>query len=337
MKNRLALLAATLALLAPPMLPAAPIQGPSVVQRFKLPGATGWDFLTFDGAHDRLFITRGDHIVVMDAASGQVTGAISGTPGVHGVALVPGLGKGFASNGKANNITVFDLATLKVRRTIAIKGKKPDAIIHDPASGRVLAFNGESDSMSVIDPASETLVATVPLPGDPEFAAADGKGRVFLNLEDKAKVAVIDTGANKVKETWSLGDCQEPSGLALDAAHHRLFATCQNKRMVVLDTLSGKKVAVIPIGEEPDAAAFDAVTGLVYASCGAGVLTVAHEDDPDHFHVVANVTTQKGARTLALDEKQHRIFLATADFLPAQAGEKRPPVVPGSFTILVVR
>lgn len=314
----------------------------AVSKQYKLPGGTGWDYLAYDADGQRLFISRADHVQVMDVASGQESGAIPGTDGVHGIVLVPELKKGFTSNGKANSVTVFDLASLKVLREIPLQGKKPDAIIYDPASKHVLAFNGASNNMSVIDPAGESLVATLPLPGRPEFAAADGHGRVYLNLEDKGQVAVVDTLAGKVLATWPLGDCEEPSGLALDVARHRVFSTCQNHKMTVLDTATGKPLAEIPIGGEPDAAVFDAASGLVYASNGEGTLTVARGDDAGHFQVLANVPTRKGARTMALDAAGHRIFLATAEFGPpppatAEHPHPRPSIVPDSFTILLVR
>ena len=314
----------------------------AVTQQFKLAGNTGWDYLSYDADGKRLFIARADHVQVMDAGTGQQVGEIAGTDGVHGIALVPELKKGFTSNGKANSVTVFDLASLKLIREIPLQGKKPDAIIYDSGSKHVLAFNGGSNSISVIDPTGESVMATLPVPGRPEFAAADGHGRVYFNLEDKGQVAVLDTLANKLLSTWSLGDCAEPSGLALDAAHHRVFSTCQNHKLAILDTGSGKLVAEVPIGDEPDAAAFDPATGLVYSSNGEGTLTVIKEDDADHFRVIANVPTRKGARTMALDAAGKRIFLATADFGPPPAAtadhpHPRPSVVPGSFTILLVR
>ena len=314
----------------------------AVAQRFKLAGSTGWDYLSFEPGGKRLFISRADHVQVMDSTSGQQLGEIAGTDGVHGIALVPAVKKGFTSNGKSNSVTVFDLATLKVSRVIPLEGKKPDAIIYDSASKHVLAFNGGSNSMSVIDPVGESVLATLPLPGRPEFAAADGHGRVYLNLEDKAQVTVVDTLTNKVLSSWTLGACEEPSGLALDPVHHRVFSTCQNNKLVVLDTGSGKSIAELPIGGEPDAAAFDPATSLIYSSNGEGTLTVIKEEDANHFHVLANVPTQKGARTMALDAAGQRIFLATAEFGPPPAAtaehpHPRPSIVPDSFTILLVR
>jgi DNA-binding beta-propeller fold protein YncE len=322
---------------------AAPDQpAPAVAERFAPGGDTGWDYLSYDAASNRLFISRADHVQVMDGATGKAVGEIPGTDGVHGVALVPQLNKGFTSNGKADSVTVFDLDSLKVRQQIALNGKKPDAIIYDPASRHVLAFDGHSNSLDTIDPATESLLAPLALPGRPEFAAADGQGRVYVNLEDKGKVTVIDSLAGKVLATWPLGTCEEPSGLALDPAHHRLFSVCQNRKMVVLDTASGKRVAQVPIGDGPDAAAFDPATGLIYSSNGDGTLTIAREESRRRFRVVANVATQKGARTLALDSAGRRIFLATADFTPPppatpEQPHPHPGIVPGSFRILVVR
>ncbi len=341
--------AAAIAALAGAALPltgmadAAPGQpAPAVAERFAPGGDNGWDYLSYEAASNRLFISRADHVQVMDGASGKAVGEIPGTDGVHGVALVPQLNKGFTSNGKASSVTVFALDSLKVLRQIKLKGSKPDAIIYDPASRHVLAFNGKSNSLDIIDPVAETLLASVAMPGRPEFAAADGQGRVYVNLEDKGQVTAIDSLANKVLTTWSLGACEEPSGLALDAAHQRLFSVCQNHKMVVLDTTSGKPVAEVPIGAGPDAVAFDPATGLVYASNEDGTLTVVKEDAPDRFRVIANVPTQKSARTLALDTAGRRVFLAAAEFGPPPAAtpehpHPRPAIAPGSFRILVVR
>lgn len=342
--------AAAIAALAGAALPpiamadAAPGQppAPAVAERFAPGGDTGWDYLSYDAAANRLFISRADHVQVIDGASGKAVGEIPGTDGVHGVALVPQLNKGFTSNGKANSVTVFELDSLKVRRQIALNGRKPDAIIYDPASRHVLAFNGHSNSLDTIDPAAESLLATLALPGRPEFAAADGQGRVYVNLEDKGQVTVIDSLAGKVLATWPLGACEEPSGLALDPLHHRLFSVCQNRKMVVLDSVSGKRLAEVPIGDGPDAAAYDPATGLIYSSNEDGTLTVAREESPGRFRVVAKVATQKGARTLALDSAGRRIFLAAADFTPPppatpEQPHPHPGIVPGSFRILVVR
>ena len=314
----------------------------AVVDRFSPGGDTGWDLLAYDSGSNRLFVSRGKHVQVLDGQSGKLIGDITGTEGVHGIAIAPDAGKGFTSNGKTNSVTVFDLPGLKVLKQIPLAGRKPDTILYDPASHHVLVFNGDSNNVSVIDPIKEAEIATIPLPGQPELAAVDGQGHAYVNLEDKGQVVALDVVHDKVDAVWPLGDCEGPTGLALDAGHHRSFSACQNHKMVVLDTSSGKVVASLPIGEHPDGAAFDPGLGLVYSPNGEGTLTVIKEQDPDHFSVAATVVTQKSARTIVLDPASHRLFLPVAEFgTPATATpdqpHPRPPVIPGSFRILVVR
>ncbi len=346
MKRTWTLAATALALMGTPLsgMTAAPsdLPAPAIVARFQPGSDTGWDLLAYDASGSRLFVSRATHVQVLDSTSGKLVGDITGTDGVHGIALAPEAKKGFASNGKSNSVTVFDLASLKVLRQIPLDGIKPDTIIYDAASRHVLVFNGGSNNVAVIDPTTESVIASVALPGRPELAAADGQGHVYVNLEDKNQVAAIDSMHNKVLATWTLGDCQEPSGLALDAQHHRVFSACQNHKLVVLDTSSGKPVAEVPIGEHPDGAAFDPATNLVYSPNGEGTLTVIKEDNPDHFRVIANVLTQKSARTIVLDAATHRLFLAAAELGPPppptpQQPHPRPSIVPGSFRILVMR
>ncbi len=314
----------------------------AVVQRFAIGQSGGWDYLTYAAASHRLYVSRADRVLVVDADNGKIEATIPGTDGVHGIALVPKLRRGYTSNGRADTLTEFDLATSKVLRTIPVHGHNPDALIYDPASGHLFAFDGRSHEASVVDPVAGKLIAKIPLPGKPEFAASDGAGSVYVNIEDTAHLARIDAAANKVTALWKLADCEEPSGLALDIAHQRLFSTCQNRRMAVTDAQSGKAVASVPIGAGPDAAGFDAERGLVYSTNGHdGTLTVVHEDDPDHFTVIANVPTQKSARTLALDPDGNRLFTVAAKFGPRPAPTKDnphpwPTVVTGSFSILVV-
>lgn len=314
----------------------------AVVQRYAIGQSGGWDYLTYASSGHRLYVSRFDRVLVIDADNGKIEATIPGTDGVHGVALVPKLGRGYTSNGRADTLTEFDLATSKVLRTIPVDGHNPDALIYDPASGHLFAFDGRSSEASVVDPVAGKLITKIKLPGKPEFAASDGAGNVYVNLEDTAHLARIDSAANKVTAVWKLADCEEPSGLALDAAHRRLFSTCQNRRMAVTDAQSGKPVASVPIGAGPDAAGFDAARGLVYSTNGHdGTLTVVHEDDPDHYSVIANVPTQKSARTLALDPDGNRLFTVAAQFGPRPAPTKDnphpwPSVVAGSFSILVV-
>jgi YVTN family beta-propeller protein len=314
----------------------------TVRQKFPLGEAGGWDYLASDAAGHRLFISRSDRVLVMDTVSGQLLTTIRGTAGVHGIALAPELGKGFTSNGRADSVSVFDLESLQISGTIDVQGHNPDAILFDPASRHLYTFNGRSNDVSVIDPVQGKVVVTIPLSGKPEFAAADGAGKIFVNIEDKGQLIAIDTALNKVAASWSLHGCEAPTGLAFDVARHRLFSVCDNAKMVVTDSLSGKQIAVIAIGKGPDAAEFDVERGLIFSSNGAdGTLTVIHQVDADHYKVLANIPTQKSARTMALDQSTHRLYLAAAQFgpTPAQAKDQphpRAPVLDGSFNILVV-
>jgi len=304
--------------------------------RIALGGAGGWDYLAFDEASRHLYVTRGDHVEVVDVDGSRSIGRIDGTDGVHGIALAPALKRGFASNGKANTVSVFDTATFKTLATISLHGQKPDAIVFDPASGHVFAFNGKSGNVSVIDPQTSTEIATIELPGKPEFAVSDHAGHVFVNLEDKNRIARIDTRTNHVETTYALSGCESPSGLAIDIAHHRLFSVCDKGVMAVTDALDGHHVANVPIGDGPDAAGFDPARGLVFSSNGeSGTLTVVHEDDADHYRVVANVPTQRSARTLALDHAHGAVFLSAARVKDVPGGG-RPVPEPDSFSVLVV-
>lgn len=311
-----------------------------VKQKYVLGGEGGWDYLTFDPSGKRLFISRGTHVMVVDPSKGSVVGDIPGTGGVHGIALAQDLGKGFTSDGRDNTVTVFDLKTLKETAKIKIDGQNPDAILYDPASQRVFTFNGRSNNATVIDATKGTVVATIPLDGKPEFGAADGKGKVFVNIEDKSEITAIDAKKATVLNTWPLAPCEEPSGLAMDQKHRRLFAGCHNKMMAVVDADSGKVVATPAIGQGVDANAFDADQQLAFSSNGDGTLTVVHEDAPDKFSVVENAETQRSARTMALDTTNHDVYLVAADFdeaPPAKEGERpRRTMKPGSFTLLVV-
>jgi DNA-binding beta-propeller fold protein YncE len=315
--------------------------GYKVTQKYTLGGEGGWDYLTVDSAGHRLYLTRGNHVMVVDTESGKPVADIADLSGTHGVALAVDLGKGYISNGRNSTITVFDLKTDKVLDTVKSTGENPDAIIYDPASKRVFAFNGRSKNATAIDAATGKVAGTVALDGRPEFAVADGKGKVFVNIEDKAEVQAIDARKLAVVATWPLAGCEEPSGMAIDRAHGRLVIGCANKVMPIVDTAGGKVVATVPIGQGVDATGFDPGTGLAYSSNGDGTLTVVHEDSPDKWTVVDNVPTQKGARTMALDEKTHKVYLVTANFgePPAATTEQphpRPPMVPGTFTLLVV-
>lgn len=302
-----------------------------VVNTYVLGGDGGWDYLTVDSASHRLFITRATRVMVVDENTGKVTGEVPDTPGVHGVAIADG--RGFTSNGRDNSVTIFDLKTLETKGK-AQTAEGPDAIIYDPASGRVFTFNGRGKSTTAVTAADGKVVGTVPLEGRPEFAVADGKGHVYVNLEDKSELVALDSKKLAVVSRWPLAPCEEPSSLAMDMEHRRLFVGCRNKQMAIVNADTGKVVATVPIGQGVDAGAFDPATQLAFASNWDGTLTVVHEESPDKYTVVANVPTALGARTMALDPDTHKIYLVTAEY---QSGSTdRRATVPGSFKLLVV-
>jgi DNA-binding beta-propeller fold protein YncE len=310
-----------------------------ILHTWTLGGDGGWDYLKVDPEARRLYIARATRVMVINADTGESVGEVSDTPGVHGVALVPEIGKGFASNGREDTVSAFDLKTLKTLNKIKV-GKRPDAIWYDSATKRVFTFNAGSQDSTAIDAQKGEVVGTIPLGGKPEFAQSDGKGTVFVNLEDKHQLFALDANKLTVTQRWPLAGCEEPSGLAIDTKKRRLFVGCGNKVMPVVDADSGKILATIPIGDGVDATAFDEDTGLAFASCGEGVLTVAHEDAPGKF-TAENVSTQRGARTMALDPKTHRVYTVTAKFgqAPAPTADNphpRPPVLPDSFIVLML-
>jgi DNA-binding beta-propeller fold protein YncE len=322
---------------------AKPAAGPSgyhQLKKIKLGGDGGWDYLTFDSPTRRLFISRQTKVIVLDVDSEKVVGEIPNTEGVHGIALAPELNRGFTSNGRAGTVTIFDMKTLAVIGS-AKAGTNPDAIVYDPASKRVFAMNGRSSNSTAIDAATGNVAGTIALAGKPEFAVADGAGHVYVNIEDKSEMWQIDSQKLTVTARWSLAPCQEPSGLAIDVANHRLFAGCDNKMVAVVNSDTGKVIATPAIGDGVDANAFDPGTGFVFSSNGeSGTLTVIHEDAPDKFSVVENVPTQKSARTMTLDPKTHEVFTVAAEFGPRPApsadnAHPRPPVLPNSFVVLI--
>lgn len=315
--------------------------GYRLAKKIDLGGEGGWDYLTFDSHRRRVFISRATHTLVVNA-EGKKLGDIPNTQGVHGIALAFELNRGFTSNGKANSVTIFNLESLRTLREVSVNGKNPDAILYDPASHRVFTFNGGSHDATAIDAKTGEIAGNIPLDGKPEFAQADGSGHIYVNIEDKSEISEIDSNALKVLNTWPLAPCQEPSGLAFDVAHKRLFAGCHNRMMAVVDADSGKVVTTIPIGDGVDANAFDPELSFVFASCGEGTMTVAHQDSPDKYSAVENVPTQTGARTMALDPKTHTVYLVTAGFGPPPAPtpdnpHPRPAILPDSFTLLIFK
>jgi DNA-binding beta-propeller fold protein YncE len=298
-------------------------------------GDGGWDYLTVDGVARRLYVSHGIKMVVVDIDHDRIVGEIPDTPGVHGIAIAPDLGRGFTSNGQENKSSVVDLASLRTLSKIET-GKNPDGMLYEPSRHEVYLFNGRGESATVIDAESMKVVATVPLQGKPEFGAADPQaGRVYDNLEDKSELVAIDINTHQVVNRWPIAPGEEASGMAIDLAHHRLFLGCSNKKMLMVDATNGKVVAEVPIGQGVDANAFDPERQLAFASCGDGTVTIAHEDSPEKLTVVQTLQTEPRARTMALDPKTHRIYLASAKFEPPSATGQRPRIVPQSFKILV--
>jgi len=306
---------------------------------YVLGGDGGWDYLNFDAAGHRLFISRGTKIQVVDPEKDTLLGEVPTGNGAHGAALAPELDKGFTSNGRDDSVTVFDLKTLKVTNTIKLSGQGPDAFAYEPLTKRVFFFNGRSGNASVVDAVTEKEIAVIPLDGRPEFAAVDGKGHVYVNIESKSELSEIDAAKAAITKTWSLAPCESPSGLSMDTLHRRLFSGCDNRLMAVSDPDAGKVVATLPIGEGVDATGFDPGTQLAFSSNGEGSLTVIHEDGPDKYTVVQDAVTRKFARTMTLDPASHKVYLVTADVKvePAPAGQRpKRTVLPGTFTVLVM-
>src|SRR5579863_510775 len=330
-------LARALAIILLAAVPAVAQKQFKVTDTVKLGGEGFWDYLTFDEQGHRLFITRGTHVMVVDAHTLKVSGDIPDLSGIHGVALDYANNRGYVSNGGDNTVTVFDLKTLKKLDSVKV-AERPDAILFDPYSKHVFTFNARGQNSSVIDTATNKVVATIPLGGKPEFPASDEKGKLYVNIEDKGQIAEVDVATNTVLHTWSIAPCEEPSALEFDVAHHRLFAGCGNKMMAVVESDSGKVLTTVPIGEGVDAGRFNPKTQQVFMSCGEGVLTIIHEDSPDKYTVTQSLATAKGARTMALDEKTNTVYLVTAqrEDKPPAPGQ-RPAMVPGSFELIVAK
>jgi DNA-binding beta-propeller fold protein YncE len=316
--------------------------GYHIAHEVSLPGEEGWDLLAFEQGGHRLFVSHGTRVLVVDTDTLKVVGEIADTPGVHGIALAPDLGRGYISAGRANTIVVFDLKTLARLKEIKTTGDNPDVILYDAPSHRVFSFNGRGRNVTAVDATTDTVLGTIALDAKPESAVSDGKGHVYVNLEDKSSLAVIDPAHLTVTSVWPIAGCQEPSGLAIDAARGYLFPGCGNKVMAVVDASSGKVLGTAPIGEGVDGADFDPATNLAFASCGEGVLTVVRAGKSGRPEVVEAAKTQHGARTMALDRATHRVFLVTANFAPAPAATPEHPhpreaMLPGTFRLLVLQ
>ena len=324
----------------------SPLPAPvyTVAGSWRVGGNAGWDNMTLEGSGARLFITRDDHVDVIETSSGRPAGSIPHTSGVHGVAFAPGLKRGFTSNGRTNTVTVFELGSLRVMQEVPISGMAPDSILYEPQHDYVITGNRDSTDLSVLDAGTLRMVSTVPLPGPPESMATDRAEHVYVNIDSApGKLVLVDAKTLKVKAKWPLKDCANPTGLAIDVQGHRLFSVCANQILAVTDSVSGKAIARIVIGRGPDGVAYDADLGMLFIANGIdGTLTVIRQDSPDDYRVLATVTTQVSARTVALDPVTHRIYLAAAQFgpRPAAAADQPPPppnVIPDTFVILVAQ
>jgi len=298
-------------------------------------GEGGWDYLSVDEINGRIFVSHSSIAQVIDIKTQKLVGTIPDTKGIHGIAIANDLNKGFTSNGRDSSLTVFNLKTLEVITRIKITGQNPDAILYDSFSKRVFTGNGRSASFSVIDAVNDKEIGVIPLDGKPEAIVTDGKGKIYVNIEDKSLINVIDAGTLKVISHWPINPGEEPSGLALDNKAHLLFSVCSNKLMVVVDAITGKVITTLPIGAGCDGAAFDPMYKRVYSSNGEGTMTVVQEGNNNTFKVLETVTTQPGARTITIDKTSHHLYLTTAEYESAPtADNRRPPLKPDSFLIL---
>jgi DNA-binding beta-propeller fold protein YncE len=307
--------------------------GYHITGEIQIGGEGGWDYLTADAAARRLYVSHATHVVVVDLDSNKVVGDIPDTPGVHGIAIADDLGKGFVSNGRGNNVTIFDLKTLKTTGTVAT-GENPDSIRYDAVSKRVFTFNGRSNNSTAIDAKTGAVAATIPLPGKPEFSVADGKGHVYANIEDTNEIVEIDAAKATVTKKYSLSPCDGPSGLAIDTKDRRLFSVCSNRVMAISDPDAGKVVATPAIGASSDGVAFDPGTGYAMSSNGDGTLTIVGQTG-GKWDVLDNIATERGARTIAVDEKTHKVYSPTAKTAPSTGGG-RATFLPNTFKVLVV-
>jgi YVTN family beta-propeller protein len=312
--------------------------GYHIATTFHIAGSGGWDFIAVDPGSNKLYQSHGTVVNILDRTTGDSVGIIPNTTGVHGIAFMDELGKGYTSNGKLNNVTVFDLQTDSIITQIAT-GQNPDAILYDAFSKKIITCNGHSKDLSIIDPVTDKVVATISLDGKPEVPVSNNAGKIYVNIEDKSEIVEVDIVKNVVTNRWPLAPGESPTGLALDINTKKLFAGCDNKLLIVMDATNGKVIDKLPIGEGCDGVGFDSSLQYVFASCGDGTVTVVQEIASDTFKVIDIVSTKKGARTIAVDEKTHRIYLPTADRapLPANAAaDARPAIIPGTFEVIVL-
>jgi YVTN family beta-propeller protein len=305
-----------------------------VAKTFHIASGGGWDYIAVGPGNNRLYVSHGTQVNILNQESGDSVGVIPETTGVHGIAFVPSMNRGYTSNGRLNNVTVFDLKTNQVITQIAT-GQNPDAIMYDEFSKKIITCNGRSKDLSIIDPATDKVVATIPVGGKPETAVSDNAGKIFVNIEDKSEISEINISTNTVEASWSIAPGEGPTGLAIDRKTKRLFAGC-DKLLIVLDATNGKIVDKLPIGDGCDGVGFDDGLKYVFASCGEGKLSIVEEMSADRFKVLDNVETKRSARTIAVDEIKHEVYLPAADLEKPVAGE-RPHMIPGTFQVLVVK
>jgi DNA-binding beta-propeller fold protein YncE len=312
-----------------------------VLKKIEVGGEGGWDYLAVDEPAQHLFLSHGNVVSVIELKTDKVLATIPDTKGVHGIAIANDLNKGFTSNGRDTSITVFDLKTLAVLEKVKIKGINPDAILYDEFSHKVFAYNGRSHDATVLDAKTNKIVGTIPLDGKPEFSATDGKGTVFVNIEDKNSIAAIDATTLKVKNVWSITPGEEPTGLAIDTKTHRLFAVCGNKLMVVVNYDNGKVIMTLPIGDGCDGVAYDQAVNLAFSSNGEGTVTVVKQESENSYKVVETIPTQKRARTITINKTKHQLYLPTAEFgekpeATTENPKPRVPIKPNTFGVLVI-
>ena len=305
-----------------------------VVDHWKIGGTGGWDYLLVDSPAHRLYIAHNNRIEVVDTTTGKLAGAVTGLKSTHGVALNPDGKTGYISDGAGNAVVIFDRKSFAILATIPV-GTNPDGILYEPTTKTVWAFNGRSNNISVIDPAKKTVIATIPVPGKPEFPQVDARGAVFVNIEDRNSIVKLDAATRKLVATWPLPGCESPSGLALDTEHNRLFSVCDGEKMPVTDAKTGQQIALATIGGGPDAAGYNAKDQLAFSSNGeTGTLSVI--DAAHGYKTIQTLPTKKGARTMAYDATSNRVYLMSVEYGAPIAGSKRPPIVPGTFEVIVV-
>jgi len=314
---------------------AADAPGFKVTKKYPVPGDGGFDYIVFDGSSNRLYVSHGTEVDVVDADSGKVVGKVEDTPGVHGIAIVPDLHRGFTTNGKNGTVSVFDTETFKTIKKISVP-EDPDFVFYDRQTHRVLVCHGDAAVITAIDPDKQTVVGKIDLGGGAEAAVVDGKGTGFVNLEESATLVSFDPQALSVKQKWPITGCKTPTGLAIDAANSRLFIGCRSKVLAVMDATNGHVITTLPIGERVDAVAFDPEKKLIFASNGGGTVSVVRQKSADEYETVGDIQTQPSAKTMAFDPKTKRLFLSAAELQPPATPGGRPTPKPGTFTVLVV-